>query len=313
MTRRERDEVLDGLRALVAGNLEGADLRVRHARRLQDLRRRYGCMHFLTEASSSEEAARALLYLLTAHPTAFREWRCAGPRQIASRSAESELLAQAGSTSDLQKGLTAIADTSWMLREIRWLRRVTRQKQSGARALEHYRTIVRQESLRMEHPQFLDEIARTESTRYQEWVSAQVFDFHGVASERALWLGAFGGEPGPGCVYTWVPWSALPQDGCGVHVLAFGQDLAVFRVLDRYFAVERACPHRQAPLERGEVEAGVVQCPLHGYAFDLESGERRDGPGSCIRTYPVRTGRTGIFIGARQFARRSAEERSVSR
>ena len=40
------------------------------------------------------------------------------------------------------------------------------------------------------------------------------------------------------------------------------------------YIVERACPHRQADLSVfGEVEGQTLVCTLHGWRFDLESGE----------------------------------------
>ena len=40
------------------------------------------------------------------------------------------------------------------------------------------------------------------------------------------------------------------------------------------YIMERACPHRQADLSVfGEIEDGVLVCTLHGWRFDLETGE----------------------------------------
>jgi UDP-MurNAc hydroxylase len=40
------------------------------------------------------------------------------------------------------------------------------------------------------------------------------------------------------------------------------------------YVMERACPHRQADLSVfGEIEGGVLVCTLHGWRFDLETGE----------------------------------------
>jgi nitrite reductase/ring-hydroxylating ferredoxin subunit len=53
----------------------------------------------------------------------------------------------------------------------------------------------------------------------------------------------------------------------------------------RVFAFEDACPHRGGRLSNGELVGTAVQCPVHGWRFDVRSGI---GPGSrrLIR-YPV--------------------------
>lgn len=58
-------------------------------------------------------------------------------------------------------------------------------------------------------------------------------------------------------------------------------DVLVVRVGDRVFAIEDACNHAGASLEDGDVDAAVIRCPAHGYAFSLESGELIEPRGMC--------------------------------
>ena len=70
-----------------------------------------------------------------------------------------------------------------------------------------------------------------------------------------------------------------------------GEFVAVFRLDDDTFtALEDTCPHAGAPLSDGEVEEGVVTCPLHAWRFDCRTGKWCDNPKSDlgVRTFEVR-------------------------
>jgi nitrite reductase (NADH) small subunit len=61
-----------------------------------------------------------------------------------------------------------------------------------------------------------------------------------------------------------------------------GKDVAVFRCRSgEVFATSAECPHRGGPLADGLVGGHSVICPMHGFAFDLRTGE---APGrECAR------------------------------
>ena len=74
---------------------------------------------------------------------------------------------------------------------------------------------------------------------------------------------------------------------CVRFELPGGEELAVFNVNGEFYAIENSCPHRGAPLSEGTVCGHVVECGLHGWQFDVRTGE-------CltvrerIRSYTVR-------------------------
>ena len=37
------------------------------------------------------------------------------------------------------------------------------------------------------------------------------------------------------------------------------------------FVVQSRCPHREYPLDRGDISNGVITCPWHNMAFDLKN------------------------------------------
>lgn len=66
-----------------------------------------------------------------------------------------------------------------------------------------------------------------------------------------------------------------------------GEKIAVFRTrTQEVYAVQAECPHRQGPLADGLVGGATVICPLHGWKFDLKTGQALFG--DCgLKTYPV--------------------------
>lgn len=53
-----------------------------------------------------------------------------------------------------------------------------------------------------------------------------------------------------------------------------GRDVAVFRCRGgEVYATGAECPHRGGPLADGLVGSHSVICPLHGFVFDLRTGE----------------------------------------
>ena len=75
------------------------------------------------------------------------------------------------------------------------------------------------------------------------------------------------------------PLEELP-DGRGVRVEALGHRVAVFRVGSDVYALADRCSHAEASLAEGDVFEDEVECPRHGAAFDLTTGEARTLPAS---------------------------------
>lgn len=57
-----------------------------------------------------------------------------------------------------------------------------------------------------------------------------------------------------------------------------GGPIAVFASEGGLFALDDTCTHNQASLSEGWVEAGEVECPLHGGRFCLRTGAAVGAP-----------------------------------
>jgi nitrite reductase/ring-hydroxylating ferredoxin subunit len=60
--------------------------------------------------------------------------------------------------------------------------------------------------------------------------------------------------------------------GRGLAVRVGGREIGIFRVGERYFALDNACPHAGAPLSEGDLDGSTIICTAHGWEFDVCSG-----------------------------------------
>lgn len=79
----------------------------------------------------------------------------------------------------------------------------------------------------------------------------------------------------------------IPQNG-GKPFKIGGKSIAVFRVQDRFFAINNICPHQGASLGKGKLKGYIVSCPLHDQQFDVRTGFGPDGGGYCVVRYEVK-------------------------
>ena len=64
--------------------------------------------------------------------------------------------------------------------------------------------------------------------------------------------------------------------------------IAVFRLGDRYYAIEEMCPHRGGPLHEGRRDGEHVVCPWHYATFNIPDGKKVSGPVQRdLACYPV--------------------------
>ncbi|MBK6325448.1 MAG: Rieske 2Fe-2S domain-containing protein [Chloroflexi bacterium] len=71
--------------------------------------------------------------------------------------------------------------------------------------------------------------------------------------------------------YTAVPTSDLPNDQM-ISVDLNGLKVILVRWQGALHAVSSICPHAAADLSGGEFYRGKLECPDHGYCFDVRTG-----------------------------------------
>ncbi len=77
-------------------------------------------------------------------------------------------------------------------------------------------------------------------------------------------------------------------DDTAVRVDVGGMAICLARSQGEVFAVSDICSHADVSLSEGDVEAGTVECWLHGSRFDLRTGQPTGLPATKpVATYPV--------------------------
>jgi len=79
----------------------------------------------------------------------------------------------------------------------------------------------------------------------------------------------------------------VPPGGGKAFTVA-GQQIALFNVGGRFFAIDDLCTHDGASLAEGALGGTTVVCPWHGAEFDVTTGEVLSPPATeSVRSYPV--------------------------
>jgi nitrite reductase/ring-hydroxylating ferredoxin subunit len=66
--------------------------------------------------------------------------------------------------------------------------------------------------------------------------------------------------------------------GTGRTVEIKGIWIAVFNVEGTFYAIDNTCPHAGGPLGEGKLRGSVVECPWHGWKFNVVTGQRENNP-----------------------------------
>ena len=64
-----------------------------------------------------------------------------------------------------------------------------------------------------------------------------------------------------------------------------GKMVLLINVDEQFYAVNSSCPHAQGPLADGDLAAGILKCPFHGWAFDVTDGSCQTNSEVCLDTY----------------------------
>lgn len=92
------------------------------------------------------------------------------------------------------------------------------------------------------------------------------------------------------------PVDAIPV-GEGRAYVVGGEPIAIFRTrTGGLFATQALCPHARGPLADGLIGSTTVLCPLHAFAFDLQTGRCLNGSCSDLRPYVVSAGPDGEIL-----------------
>lgn len=88
------------------------------------------------------------------------------------------------------------------------------------------------------------------------------------------------------------------SDGAPLNVNVEGfPSLAVYEFEGDYFATDNLCTHGNAMLTDGYQEGEEIECPFHGGAFNIKTGEPTAFPCQvAIKSYPVAVENNEIYL-----------------
>jgi len=75
-----------------------------------------------------------------------------------------------------------------------------------------------------------------------------------------------------------------------------GNPLALCKVGDKVYTLDDCCPHQGASFEGGEIDDGVLICPLHGWRADVCTGQSLEAPSLKIPMYETKVEDGKVYI-----------------
>ena len=85
-------------------------------------------------------------------------------------------------------------------------------------------------------------------------------------------------------------------DGKGKRFIIDDNDIAVFLIKGKVYALSNICPHQHSPIiYDGFIEDEFIVCPAHGWRFRLEDGKKESGHNG-LKSYPVKIESEKVFV-----------------
>lgn len=75
-----------------------------------------------------------------------------------------------------------------------------------------------------------------------------------------------------------------------------GQNLFVVLNNGQLYCAKNRCPHEDIELTLGCIKGNRVKCSLHGFSFDLVTGDSSEDEVDNLQTYPIKQENQAIYI-----------------
>ena len=89
------------------------------------------------------------------------------------------------------------------------------------------------------------------------------------------------------------------SEGQGRTVAVGSEAIAVFNLSGRFFAIDDACTHEDAPLGEGEIRGDHVVCPYHDWIFNIKTGACLSEPDRPVGCFSTKVENGFVWIGER--------------
>ncbi len=88
---------------------------------------------------------------------------------------------------------------------------------------------------------------------------------------------------------------SIPENGCRI-IFHNEIPLAVFKNEGGVYALDNRCPHRGGSLGDGDIQNGIVTCPLHEWKFIIKTGICTQNTVVFVQSYPVEVANNEVII-----------------
>lgn len=86
-------------------------------------------------------------------------------------------------------------------------------------------------------------------------------------------------------------------EGKAKSIRLYGRPFGVFKVDGEIYGLDAACRHAKANLAAGKIQGEIVECYMHGWKYNIRTGECLTEAFGRVRTYPVKIENQQIWIG----------------
>ncbi|BAF61743.1 Rieske (2Fe-2S) protein [Candidatus Vesicomyidisocius calyptogenae] len=87
-----------------------------------------------------------------------------------------------------------------------------------------------------------------------------------------------------------------PKEGEMVEVVVEGKDLFVTLNQGKLYCADNRCPHEDIKLTLGCLKGDRIKCSLHGFSFDLITGNSTQKSVDNLRIYPIKQENNKIYL-----------------
>ena len=74
------------------------------------------------------------------------------------------------------------------------------------------------------------------------------------------------------------------------------EDVALFNIGGRFYAISNTCAHEGGPLSQGVLEKTIVTCPWHGWQYDVRNSRSPHPGGDSVKSFDIKTIGNKLYV-----------------
>ena len=86
------------------------------------------------------------------------------------------------------------------------------------------------------------------------------------------------------------------QPGSVKEIAVNGKTVALCNVDGKFYALDNVCLHRGGPLGQGYLDGEKLECPWHGWQYDVMTGAVAMNPSAKVASYEVKVEGSDVLV-----------------